>query len=88
MPNKAKPKTRGKADRIITKAHRVSAGLFLLSMIPAGYASFKGDTASPLIYLPLPFLFALILTGIYQLVMPWIRRRQARGMSSGTGHVA
>lgn len=47
----------GKADRIITKAHRVSAGLFLLAMIPAGYASFKRDTASLLLYLPLPFLF-------------------------------
>lgn len=64
----------GKADRIITKAHRVSAGLFLLAMIPAGYTSFKRDTASLLVYLPLPFLFALILTGIYQLVVPWIRR--------------
>jgi len=64
----------GKADRIITKAHRVSAGLFLLAMIPAGYASFKRDTASLLVYLPLPFLFALILTGISQLVAPWIRR--------------
>jgi len=87
MPNNAKPKARGKADRIITKVHRVGAGLFLLSMIPAGYASFKGDIASPLVYLPLPFLFALILTGAYQLVMPWIRRRQARRMSSGTGDI-
>jgi hypothetical protein len=63
-----------KADRIITKGHRVNAGLFLLAMIPAGYASFEGDTASPLVYLPLPFLFALILTGTCQLVAPWIRR--------------
>lgn len=67
-----------KADRIITKAHRVSAGLFLLAMIPAGYASFKGDTASPLVYLPLPLLFALILTGTYQLVAPWIRRARRK----------
>ena len=48
--------TMGKADRIITKIHRVSAGLFLLAMIPAGYASFKRDMASLLVYLPLPFL--------------------------------
>jgi hypothetical protein len=64
----------GKAGRIITRGHRVSAGLFLLAIIPAGYASFRGDTASPLVYLPLPFLFALILTGTYQLVAPWTRR--------------
>ena len=72
----------GKADRIITKGHRVSAGLFLLAMIPAGYASFKGDMASPLVYLPLPFLFALILTGIYQLVAPWIRRARRKEPSA------
>lgn len=64
----------GKAASVIVKIHRISAGLFLLSMIPAGYASFTGDAASPLVYLPLPFLFALILTGAYQLVVPWIRR--------------
>ena len=67
-----------KAERIINKIHRISAGLFLVSMIPAGYASFKGDIGSPLVYLPLPFLFALIITGTYQLVMPWIRRHRAR----------
>jgi len=64
----------GKADRIITKVHRGSGVLFLLAMIPSGYASFKRDAASPSVYLPLPFLFALILTGIYQLGAPWIRR--------------
>ncbi|MHB1260256.1 MAG: hypothetical protein ACYC2H_00930 [Thermoplasmatota archaeon] len=66
-----------KAARIITKVHRVGAGLFLLSIVPAGYASFTGNVESPLVYLPLPFLFVLILTGTYQLVMPWIRRRRA-----------
>lgn len=71
-----------KGDRIVTKAHRVSAGLFLLAMIPAGYASFKGDTQSPLVYLPLPFLFALILTGTYQLVAPWIRRARRKEPST------
>lgn len=68
----------GKAERIITKAHRVSAGLFLLAMVPAGYASLTRDTASLLVYLPLPFLFALILTGIYQLAAPWIRRSRRK----------
>lgn len=70
----------GKAERVINKIHRWSAGLFLLAILPAGYASFTGDpeSPSPLVYLPLPFLFALILTGTYQLVLPWIRRRRAR----------
>jgi hypothetical protein len=76
--------TVGKADRIITKVHRVCAGLFLLSILPAGYASFQGDAESPLVYLPLPFLFVLILTGTYQLVTPWIRRARAR-RSGGPG---
>ena len=68
------------AAAIITKIHRVCAGLLLLSMVPAGYASFTGDPAhpSPLVYLPLLFLFPLIITGTYQLVAPWIRKRRAR----------
>ena len=72
--------TMAKAERIINKTHRWSAGLFLLAIIPAGYASFTGnpESPSPLVYLPLPFLFALILTGTYQLVLPWVRRRKAR----------
>lgn len=68
----------GKAAAIITKVHRVCAGLLLLTMVPAGYASFQGDAESPLVYLPLAPLFILILTGTYQLVMPWIRRYRAR----------
>jgi hypothetical protein len=69
----------GKAEHAINRIHRWSAGLFLLSTIPAGYASLTGDPASPspLVYLPLPFLFALMVTGTYQLVLPWIRRRRA-----------
>lgn len=70
-----------KANRIITKIHRVGAGLLLLTMLPAGYASFRGDAESPLVYLPLPFLFVLILTGTYQLVAPWVRRARARKAS-------
>lgn len=70
-----------KADRIITKIHRVAAGLFLLAILPAGYASFQGEAESPLVYAPLPFLFVLILTGTYQLVRPWVRRLQARRAS-------
>lgn len=68
----------GKANRIITKVHRACAGGLLLTMVPAGYASFKGDTQSPLVYLPLVFLFPLILTGTWQLVAPWVRKARAR----------
>ena len=68
-----------KVARIITKIHRVCAGLLLLTMVPAAYASIVlKDPESPLVYLPLPFLFVLILTGAYQLVAPWVRRARAR----------
>lgn len=74
-----------KADRVITKVHRVCAALFLLTLLPAGYASFQGDaqTPSPLVYLPLPFLFVLIATGTYQLVTPWVRRARSRRGTRG-----
>lgn len=73
----------GKAARVITKVHRVAAALLLLTMVPAAYASFTGQAESPLVYLPLPFLFTLIVTGTYQLVAPWVRRaRQAKEPSA------
>lgn len=68
----------GNAHRIITKVHRVAAGLLLLTMVPAMYASIRGDAESPLVYLPLAPLFVLILTGTYQLVLPWVRKARAR----------
>jgi hypothetical protein len=72
------------AARVITKVHRVGAGLFLLAILPAGYASAQGGEPAALVYLPLPFLFVLILTGTYQLVAPWVRRRRARQAPQGT----
>jgi hypothetical protein len=68
----------GKAHHVITKIHRICAGLLLLSMIPAAYVSFQGDKTSFFVYLPLFFLFPLIITGTYQLVLPWIRKYKAR----------
>lgn len=67
------------ADSLLRKAHRVMAGLFLLSIPPAAYFSFTGDPASPhpVVYLPLFPLLGLTLTGIYQLVAPWVRKRRA-----------
>jgi len=64
----------------ITKVHRVCAGLLLLSMLPAGWSSFHGDKAHPSswVYLPLLFLFPLILTGAYQLARPWVLKARAR----------
>lgn len=65
------------ADTFVRRIHRISATLFLLSIPPAAYASFTGGT-SPWVYVPLAPLLFLALTGSYQLVMPWVRRRRAR----------
>lgn len=72
----------GKADRVITKVHRVCAGFLLLTMLPAGYASFQGGKPVILVYLPLLFLFPLILTGTWQLVAPWVRKARANQAAS------
>lgn len=63
---------------IITRIHRIAAILFLLSVVPAGWASMRGGEPAALVYLPLLFLAGLSLTGIYQLAAPWARRYQAR----------
>lgn len=70
----------GKAAVVITRVHRASAVLFLVSIPPAWYFSMKGDplAPSPVVYLPLLPLLGLTVTGIYQLVAPWIRRYRAR----------
>lgn len=62
------------------KVHRIIAGLFLLTIPPAAYASFTGDPASPspLVYLPLFPLFILIITGTYMLVRPWVLAWRAK----------
>lgn len=73
-----------KTQRIITKIHRIFAGGLLLSMIPAAYFSFRGGSPNFWVYLPLFFLFPLILTGTYQLVLPWVRKARA-GRKSGDG---
>ena len=68
------------AESVIRKTHRVVAGLFLLTIVPAGYLSTTGDPSAPhpLVYLPLIPLLLLTLTGSYQLVLPWTRRRRTR----------
>lgn len=71
------------ADALLRRIHRVIAVLFLVSIPPAAFASFRGDATSPLVYLPLFPLLGLTLTGSYLLVRPWIQglwaRRRARG---------
>ena len=66
-------------ESVIRKTHRVVAGLFLITIVPATYLSFTGDPSSPhpLVYAPLLPLLLLTVTGTYQLVLPWTRRRRA-----------
>jgi hypothetical protein len=77
-PTAKRPTT---ADAALRKIHRVSAILFLISTIPAGFASFQGGEPSPVVYIPLVFLLGLALTGCYQLVAPWLRRRRLSATS-------
>lgn len=64
-------------DASLRQTHRVAAALFLLAVPPAWYFSMNGDPAAPhpAVYLPLLPLLLLALTGTYQLVAPWLRRR-------------
>ena len=66
-------------ESVIRRTHRIVAGLFLLTIVPAAYFSFTGDPTSPhpLVYAPLLPLLLLTVTGSYQLVLPWTRRRRA-----------
>ena len=66
-------------ESVIRRTHRIVAGLFLLTIVPAAYFSFTGDPTSPhpLVYAPLLPLLLLTVTGSYQLVLPWTRGRRA-----------
>ena len=72
------------AESVIRRTHRVFAGLFLITFVPAAYFSITGDPNSPhpLVYAPLLPLLLLTLTGTYQLVRPWTRRRRAGASAS------
>ena len=76
--------TLSKSERIVNKIHRICAGGLLLTMVPAAYVSFKGNLTPLLVYFPLVFLFPLIITGTYQLVLPWVRKWRA-GRTTGSG---
>lgn len=63
------------------KVHRIVAGLFLLTIPPAAWASFTGtDPAnpSPLVYLPLFPLALLSITGTWLLIRPWLQGWRAK----------
>ncbi|HKY59004.1 MAG TPA: hypothetical protein VJL80_13265 [Aeromicrobium sp.] len=66
-------------ESVIRRTHRIVAGLFLLTFLPAAYFSVTGDPDAPhpLVYAPLLPLLLLTVTGTYQLVQPWTRRRRA-----------
>ena len=66
-------------ESVIRRTHRIVAGLFLITIVPAAYFSFTGDPNSPhpLVYAPLLPLLLLTVTGSYQLALPWRRRRRA-----------
>ena len=66
-------------ESVVRRTHRIVAGLFLITIVPAAYLSFAGNPNSPhpLVYAPLLPLLVLTVTGSYQLVLPWTRRRRA-----------
>lgn len=74
------------ADPAVRRVHRIMAVVFLLSIAPAWYFSATGDptTPSPVVYLPLFPLLFLTVTGTYQLVMPWVRRRRTAQAGAST----
>ena len=71
-------------ESVVRTTHRVVAGLFLLTIVPAAYFSFTGDPTSPhpLVYAPLLPLLLLTVTGSYQLVLPWTRRGRRASASA------
>ena len=71
-------------ESVIRRTHRIVAGLFLLTIVPAAYFSFTGDPNSPhpLVYAPLLPLLLLTVTGSYQLVLPWSRRRRTNASAA------
>lgn len=58
----------------IRKFHRILAYLFTLTVIlNFAVMAFRAPPAW-VTYSPLPFLFLMLATGLYMLVLPWLRR--------------
>ncbi len=71
------------AEVRLRRFHRVVAVLFLVSIVPAGFASSRGGQPAFAVYLPLFPLLGLTVTGSYLLVRPWVQRLRSRVRSRG-----
>lgn len=62
------------------RVHRVLAVLFLLTLPVVIWASATGDPKdpSPLVYLSVPPMLVLTVTGTWLLVRPWLAKRRAQ----------
>lgn len=70
---------------MIRKIHRWTSAVFTLIVIVVMVVTFtRGEDAAEWVYLmPLPFLFLLLLTGIYLFVLPYaVRMRKQRAVRS------
>jgi hypothetical protein len=68
------------------QVHRWLSMLFMSSVIITSVALAMKTTATWVSYLPLPWLFALMLTGLYLFVLPYASKWRSRygAVSAGT----
>ena len=64
-------------SRFLRASHRIVAMTFLLIVIANVVAFAIGQPTPWLYYLPLPFLFWLMLSGLYMFVQPYVQQRRA-----------
>lgn len=63
-------------DALIRQTHRWTCILFTLTVIVDFIALALQSTRQWLFYLPLPFLFVLLFTGLWMFALPYLGRRR------------
>ena len=67
----------------VRKFHRCMAPIFTLTVIANFIAMGFGKPPAWIVYSPLPFLFMLLPSGLYMLVLPYVtKRREEQSVSN------
>ena len=71
----------------VRQSHRWLSIAFTLAVVANFVTMAFGKPPSWVVYSPLPPLFALLFTGLYMFVLPYVAARRADRKSLGTGEV-
>jgi hypothetical protein len=65
-------------SRWVRQAHRWLSIIFTMTVVANFVAMALGTPPAWVVYSPLPFLFLMLVTGLYMFVLPYVAKRRGR----------